>query len=269
MADRPGVEVYRRLLGSRVRGQLAYPLSFGLDMLAQALGQAIELVVILVLFGRVRAIGGFDADEVLLIFGLAGIAFGLADLVVGQLDDLPRWIRTGELDVLLLRPLPVLAQLITADLQLRRLGRVLVGLLVLTVVVTRAPIAWSPVAVLLLVSTPLVGAVIIGAIWVATCAIAFWVIEAREVANAFTYGSSLSTAYPVTVFAPWLRRTLTFVVPAAFVAYYPVLAILGRSDSLGLPDAVRYAAPLVALASVAVAGLVWRAAVRHYQGAGS
>jgi len=269
VADRPGVAVYRRLLGSRVRGQLAYPLSFGFDVLAQALGQMIELVVIVVLFGRVRALGGFGADEVLLIFGLAGIAFGLADLFVGQLDDLPRWIRTGELDVLLLRPLPVLAQLITADLQLRRLGRVLVGLLVLVFVLTRAPIAWSPVTVLLLVSTPLVGAVIIGSIWVATCAIAFWVVEAREVANAFTYGSSLATAYPVTVFAPWLRRVLTFVVPAAFVAYYPVLAMLGRSDSLGLPDAVRYAAPLVALASVAVAGLIWRAAVRHYQGAGS
>ncbi|HWN32256.1 MAG TPA: ABC-2 family transporter protein [Pseudonocardia sp.] len=269
MADRPGMAVYRRLLASRVRGQLAYPLSFGLDLLAQALGQTIELVVIVVLFGRVHTLGGFGADEVLLIFALAGIAFGLADLVVGQLDELPRWIRTGELDVLLLRPLPVLAQLVTADMQLRRLGRVLVGLLVLGVVLTRAPIVWSPVTVLLLISTPLVGAVIIGSIWVATCAVAFWVVEAREVANAFTYGSSLSTAYPVTVFAPWLRRLLTFVVPAAFVAYYPVLAILGRSDPLGRPDAMRYAAPLVAVASVAVAGLIWRAAVRRYQGAGS
>ena len=44
---------------------------------------------------------------------------------------------------------------------------------------------------------------------------------------------------------------------------------VSRSSPLGLPGAVRYAAPLVALASVAVAGLIWRAAVRHYQGAGS
>ena len=261
--------VYRPLLASRVRGQLAYPLSFGLDVLAQGIGQAIELVVILVLFGRVTSLGGFSADEVLLIYALAGISFGLADLVVGQLDELPRWIRTGELDVLMVRPLPVLAQLVTADLQLRRLGRVLVGVAVLAVVLTRAPIVWSPLTVVLLVVTPLVGAVIIGAIWVATCAVSFWVIEGRELANAFTYGSSLSTAYPLTVFAPWLRRLLTFVVPAAFVAYYPVLAILGRPDPLGLPAGVRYAAPLVAVAAVAVAALIWRAAVRHYQGAGS
>jgi ABC-2 type transport system permease protein len=48
-----------------------------------------------------------------------------------------------------------------------------------------------------------------------------------------------------------------------------VLAILGRPDPLGLPAGVRYAAPLVAVAAVAVAALIWRAAVRHYQGAGS
>ena len=262
-------QVYRPLLVSRVRGQLAYPLSFALDVLAQAIGQAIELVVILVLFSRVTELGGFTADEVLLIYALAGISFGLADLAVGQLDELPRWIRTGELDVLLARPLPVLAQLITADLQLRRLGRVIVGLAVLAAVLTRAPVAWSPLAAVLLVVTPLVGTVIIGAIWVATCAVSFWVVEGRELASAFTYGSALSTAYPITVFAPWLRRLLTFVVPAAFVAYFPVLALLDRPDPLGLPAALRYAAPLVAMAATGVAALVWRSAVRHYQGAGS
>jgi ABC-2 type transport system permease protein len=260
---------YLRVLGSRVRSQLAYPLSFTLDVLGQALAQAIELVAILVLFGRVADLGGFRAPEVLLIYALAAIALGLADLVVGQLDDLPRWIRTGEFDVLLLRPLPVLTQLITADLQLRRLGRVLVGAVVLVVVLTRAPVEWSAPMVVLLVSTPLVGGVIIGSIWVATCSVSFWVVEGRELANAFTYGSQLSSAYPITVFGPWLRRTLCFVVPGAFVAYFPALAVLDKPDPLGLPHLLRYAAPPVALATAAVATLIWRAAVHHYQGVGS
>ncbi|MDT7579393.1 MAG: viologen exporter family transport system permease protein, partial [Pseudonocardiales bacterium] len=104
-----------RLLASRARGQLAYRTSFALDVGAQAVAQAVELLVILVVFGRVRQLGGFDVDEVLLLYALSGISFGLADLVVGQLDDLPRWIRTGELDTLLLRPLPELLSLVTAD----------------------------------------------------------------------------------------------------------------------------------------------------------
>jgi ABC-2 type transport system permease protein len=261
--------VYRRILVSRVRSQLAYPVSFALDLAAQAIAQLVELVVILAVFGQVRALGGFERDEVLLIYALSGIAFGLADLAVGQLDDLPRWIRTGEFDVLLARPLGALAQLATSDLQLRRLGRSAVGLVVLGVAVTGAGIDPTPLNLLLLVTTPLIGAVIISAIWVVTCSVSFWVVDGKELANAFTYGSTITTAYPITVFGPWLRRLLCFAVPAAFVSYFPVLALLDRPDPLGLPHALRYANPLVAVAAVVVAALVWRTAVRHYQGAGS
>jgi ABC-2 type transport system permease protein len=261
--------VYRRILASRVRSQLAYPVSFALDVASQAIAQAVELVVILAVFGQLQTLGGFSRDEVLLLYGLSGISFGLADLAVGQLDDLPRWIRTGEFDVLLTRPLGALAQLATSDLQLRRLGRSAAGLVVLVVVVVGAGIAPTAGNLALLVTTPLVGAVIIGAIFVATCSVSFWVVEGKEVSNAFTYGSTLTTAYPITVFGPWVRRVLCFAVPAAFVAYYPTLALLDRPDPLGLPDALRYASPLVAVAAVGVAALVWRTAVRRYQGAGS
>lgn len=265
----PNIGVYLRILGSRARSQLAYPTSFALDALGQGIAQAIELVVILAVFAQVDSLGGFTRDEVLLIYALAGISFGLADLAVGQLDDLPRWIRTGELDVLLARPLGVLPQLLTSDLQLRRLGRVAVGVVVLVLVLIQGQVAPTPLNVLLILTTPLIGATITSAVWVATCSVSFWVIEGREVANAFTYGSQLTTSYPITVFGPWLRRALCYAVPSAFVAYFPALALLDRPDPLGLPHALRYAAPLVAVAAVAVAALVWRTAVRHYQGTGS
>jgi ABC-2 type transport system permease protein len=252
-----------------VRSQLTYPVSFALDTLGQALAQGGELVVILAVFTQVDTLGGFTRDEVLLIYGFAGISFGLADLAVGQLDELPRWIRTGELDVLLARPLGLLPQLMTSDLQLRRLGRAAVGAVVLVVVLVQGEVEPTPLNALLILGTPLIGATITSAIWVVTCSVSFWVIEGREIANAFTYGSQLTTAYPITVFGPWLRGLLCFAVPSAFVAYFPALALLDRPDPLGLPHFLRYAAPLVAVAAVLAAALVWRTAVRHYQGAGS
>ncbi len=263
------VRIHLRILGSRVRSQLTYPVSFALDALGQALAQAAELVVILAVFTQVDTLGGFAREEVLLIYALAGISFGLADLAVGQLDELPRWIRTGELDVLLARPLGVLPQLLTSDLQLRRLGRAAVGVVVLAVVLAQGHVEPTPLNALLVLGTPLIGATIISSIWVVTCSVSFWVIEGRELANAFTYGSQLTTAYPVTVFGPLLRRLLCYAVPSAFVAYFPALALLDRPDPLGLPHVLRYASPLVAVAAVLVAALVWRTAVRHYQGAGS
>jgi ABC-2 type transport system permease protein len=116
--------VYLRIIGSRIRSQLAYRTSFVLELVAQFIAGCTELIAIFVLFTQVSALGGFSAQEVLLIYGLAGTAFGLADLAVGQIDELPTFIRSGEFDVMLLRPLSTLAQLLSADVALRRLGRV-------------------------------------------------------------------------------------------------------------------------------------------------
>lgn len=262
-------EVYRRIVSSRIRSQLAYPASFALDLTAQVIGQCIELVAILVVFTQVSSLGGFDRHEVVLMYGLAATAFGLADLAVGQIQELPTYIRTGELDVLLLRPLGTLPQLLCADVSLKRLGRVGAGVAVLGYALATAGIGWTPLRVLVAASAPLVGAVILAAIWVAANTVSFWLVDGREVANSVTYGSSFSTSYPITVYGPWLRRVLCFAVPGAFVAYFPALALLGRPDPLGFPDALRYASPLVAVVAVGVAALVWRTGVRRYQGTGS
>ena len=263
------IAVYRRIVLSRLRGQLVYRVSFALDLTAQTFGQTIELFAIFVVFTQVSSLGGFSADEVLLIFGLAACAFGLADLCVGQVEKLPAYIRTGEFDVMLLRPLGTLPQLLSADIALKRVGRVGVGLVVYLWSLNRLELAWTPLRALVAVTAPLVGAVILGALWVAANAVSFWVVDGREVANAVTYGSNFTTSYPITVYGPWLRRLMCYAVPGAFVAYFPALALLDRPDPLGLPAGLRYSAPLVALVAVVAAAAIWRLGVRHYQGTGS
>ena len=77
--------------------------------------------------------------------------------------------------------------------------------------------------------------------------------RARRWANAFTYGGSQATQYPLDVLGDWLRRLFTFVFPLAFVAYLPASEIVGKPTPLGLPDWTVWASPLVAVLAAAVA----------------
>lgn len=266
MAD---LGMYRRLAGAAVRSQLAYPLSFVLQCIGQAVGQVVDLLAILVLFSHVRALGGFAVHEVLVVYGIAGVAFGLADMVVGQLDALPSYIRTGRLDALLLRPASALGQLCASEVTLRRLGRVVTALAVLSYALSIVDVQWTVPRAALAVLAPLTGFVILSAIWVVACSVCFWAVEGREIANTVTYGSNMFTAYPLGVFSSWLRRLMGFVVPGAFVAYFPALALLGKPDPLGLPAFLQWSTPVVAALSALVAAWVWRTALRHYRSTGS
>ncbi len=65
-------------------------------------------------------------------------------MLVGQLDELPTWIRTGTFDVLLTRPLSAFLQFLTSDVQLRRMGRVLLSAGVLVAVLVQGGITVDP-----------------------------------------------------------------------------------------------------------------------------
>jgi ABC-2 type transport system permease protein len=107
------------------------------------------------------------------------------------------------------------------------------------------------------------------ALFVAFSCIQFWTVDSTEFSNAFTYGGNTITQYPMTIFPRELLKGLTFVVPLAFVNWYPCLYLLDRPDPFGMPSWFAVLSPVAAALTLLVAGLVWRSGVRHYTSTGS
>ena len=113
------------------------------------------------------------------------------------------------------------------------------------------------------------GSIIFAAIFVLGAAFQFISIDSAELASAFTYGGQTLTQYPLNVFGKDIVRAVTFVVPLAFVNYYPVLFVLGKPAPLGLPSWIGLLSPVVAALMVALASLAWRGGLRLYRSTGS
>lgn len=259
---------YRALVGSRLRAQLAYRTSFAFDLVGNLGIGIVEFAEVYVLFHNVDALGGLDFRQAVLVFALANVSFSLADFVFGHVDGLPDYLRAGTLDVMLLRPRPVLAQLVLSDVSLRRLGRTLFALVLLAAVLPTVVEDWTPAKALLAVVAPLAGTAVYGALFVGAAASQFWLTDGREFANAFTYGGSYAGAYPASVFHVALRVFFAFVVPAAFCAYLPALVLLDLPGPAALPAWLGWCGPLAAAVVWGAALLGWRQGLRHYTGGG-
>lgn len=263
------LRAYWALLAAQVRSQAQYRTSFAVDVLSSLLFGVLDLTAVLVMFRVTPALAGFGFDAVLLMTALASCGFALADLLVGNIERLGQYVRTGVFDAVLVRPLGALVQLAAMDIATRRVGRVIFGLLMIVVAVINAGLVLTPTRLALLVITPLAGALIFSAVFVATATVAFWWIESGEAANGLTYGGLQFTQYPITIYGAVLRRVFAYGIGFAFVAYYPALAVLGRPDPLGGPAVLGYAAPLVGLAAAGAAGALWRLGLREYRSTGS
>jgi len=271
--DKPTVRelahIYRVMAGARIRADWQYRVSFFGYTFTQGLITVLDFLQIAVIFGQVDSLGDWSIAEVSFLYGTSAVAFHLGDLFVSQVERASQRIRLGTFDSLLIRPLGTMFQLCADDFAFRRVGKLVQGTAVLVYAVTALDVEWTVGRVGAFAMMLVAGTAIFSAIWVISASLSFWLIEASELMNSFTYGSSFATEYPLHIMGKWLRRLLTFVVPAAFVNYYPSLYILGRTDPFGVPGGVRFASPAVALVLVLVARAAWANAVRHYRSTGS
>ena len=260
---------YGAVLRAQVRSQAQYRASFAVDLVGSVTFGALDVVTVVVVFRVAPTLAGFTFPEVFLMTAIASCAFALADVLVGNVERLRVYVRTGLLDTVLVRPLGALLQLLVLDVAPRRIGRVAFGVATLAVAAVHADLALTPAHGVLLVVAPLAGAVIFSAVFVATATVAFWWIESGELGNALTYGGHDFAAYPMGIYGALFRRVLAYGLGFAFIAYYPALALLERADPLGAPAALGYASPLVAALAAGVAAQLWRHGIRHYASTGS
>ena len=269
MADLSNLALYRRLAGASVAAQMQDRGAFAVQALVGFVVNVVEFGAIALLFRRFGPLGGWSLPELAMLYGLVHTSYAITDGTAGGFDNFGNMVRTGEFDRLLLRPRPTALQVAGHELQLRRLGRLAQGLLVLIWGLAHAPIAWTVPRALLLLACPLGGAALFYGVLVLQATLAFWTTETLEVMNVLTYGGVEQGQYPLSIYRRGFRDFFATVVPIACVNYFPLHAILARPDPLGSPAAVHWLSPLAGPLFLALSLCAWRAGERHYTSTGS
>lgn len=264
-----GLRAYGLLALMWIRVSFTYRTSFVLLTLGQLFITALDFVAIVIMFANVDVLGGFGLAEIAFLYGGSSLCLGLADLALGNIERLGNRIRMGTFDAMMVRPVPLFAQVCADEFALRRLGRIAQAAAVLTWATASVDVDWTVGRALMVPYLVVCGTVIFLAIFTLGAALQFWTTDGSEAANAFTYGGSTLTQYPLTIYPVEAVKALTFLVPVAFVNWYPALYILDRPDPFGLPAALQFSSPVAGLALCLLAGLAWRTGVRRYRSTGS
>jgi ABC-2 type transport system permease protein len=259
-----------RFFAAGMRAQLQYPASALLLMVGHFGATIIDMVAIWALFDRFGAVDGWRFGDVAMFFGIVSISFSVADFMSRGFDVLgTELIRTGNLDRLLVRPRTLTLQLIGYDFRVSRIGRLVQGLVVVLIATRSLGLTWDVPAIALAVWTIAGGVALFFGLMVVQGAISFWTTESLEAMNLLTYGGVQAAQFPLGIYEKWFRNFLIFVVPIGCVAYFPVIAILGKVDPLGAPAWLLPLAPAAGFLFLGASFLAWRLGVAKYTSTGS
>jgi ABC-2 type transport system permease protein len=264
------IRLLMRYGSASIRAQMQYPANAIMLAIGQFTATMIDMVAIWALFARFGALEGWRLGDIAMFFGIVSVSFSIADFLSRGFDVLgSEFIKAGQLDRLLLRPRTMTLQLIGHDMRLSRFGRTAQGLAVLGIATVSLHFDWTLANVGIALWAVAGGIALFFGLMVIQGALSFWTIESLEAMNVLTYGGVQAAQFPLSIYERWFRNILIFVVPIGCVAYYPVLAILGKPDPLGAPRWLLLSSPLAGFVFLGVAFVAWQFGVRKYTSTGS
>ena len=258
-----------RLLLARLRGQMQYRASFVSQILGNAAIGLAELGSILFFFLHIDELGGWALGEIAILYGIATIGFGLGHLIASGLSGFSRMMVEGTFDQILTRPVSPFLQVVGSDIQIRRLGHVVQGIVALIIGFSLVDVPWDLSRAVALPAIILLITALYIALFALEATVSFWTTQGIEAVNIATYGGNTVGTYPIDVFADWLKGFFLFIVPLAFAVHIPMAWVLGKPVPLGLPGWIAiFSVPVIVLFGLAIGGL-WGVGIRRYRSVGS
>lgn len=255
--------LYKRFLRCYFQRLVEYPLDFWMGVFGNTLSQFGGLVFLWIMFTRTESIGGWNSDEVILLYGLSLSSGSLSRLLFSNLWSLGSvYIKQGDLLRLLTRPVDPLFHLFAEHFEEAALSGILLGVALVIRSLRVIGILDFRHASLAFIAI-LLGCAFPTAINLALASLSFWMLDSSPIMWSIG-GMSRFSRYPLTIYSRGFQRLLTWVIPYALGVYYPALYILGRSD-------MRCWAlvPCGALGFTLLALGLWSAGLRRFEGAGS
>lgn len=200
--------------------------SFIMQILFMILNNASFIIQWVVLYSLKNDVGGYEFNQVLLLWALAASTYGYSHFIFKKSFSLSDLITNGKLDSFLVQPKNVLISAITTDIEVSALGDILYGYIVLA-------ISGLTLTKFLLFSLfSVTGAIIITDVSVLLGSLSFWFGKSDMIADT---GNSLMTTfstYPDGIFKGIARIFLLTIIPVGLTAYFPVWIITEFNLSL-------------------------------------
>ena len=257
------ISLYLSLLKISLKEILIYRIDCIAGVFSQLVVQAVSLIFIGIVFQNTEDIAGWNFKQILLLYGITRISIGIQGYCFDALYDIgPKYIRNGEFDKILLRPVHPLISIIGASKEFVSIADFFIGLGITMYMLYMLAI---PVTVLLIIKIlffSIIGALIIGAISTIFSISSFWTYRSNEVIWSF-YRMYTFTEYPIDIYNGFIKILITMILPFAFVAYYPTM------NYLGLNDYMIYLSPIVAIILWIVAIKLWNLALNKYRSTGT
>ncbi|MGE7217406.1 ABC transporter permease [Priestia koreensis] len=220
-----------------------------------------------VLTQRFPTILGWNYYEILFISSFNMFCYSFSLLFFIQIQEIDYYVRNGEFDRILVRPMNSLFQFATIRFNINSLGTVLYSLIVLFYSGYHAK-DWGIMSITQAIVLIVCGVIVSFSIHLFIGATSFLTMQSGGFFQLKEVIYENVCNYPINIFSQGIQLFLTFILPIGFIGFYPSAGLLNKSSTL-LGDLVLPICILFSLVLFIVSYVFWNFAIKSYSGSGS
>ena len=264
------IRIAMQSLKMSIRSRMQYRVDSLVATLAVFIRESANIIVIYLALLKFDKINNWNINEMLFLFSILFLTYAFVVALFADLRDFSCMIREGRFDRLIVRPRGLLFQLIlnNADV-IATAGHGTLGIILFVVSAGRVGIHWDLKTILYYISAIAGGVLIQGGIFIMFSALSFYFVETNSIREIFYWNMRKFAGYPISIYNKLIQTIMIYVVPFAFVNYFPAQYLLRKDDMALYPDVYMYLAPLVGVVIYVVAYLFWRVSVKRYTSTGN
>lgn len=258
------ISIYLSMLLCSIKSMMEYRIDFIIGMISQLLTQVVELIFIWIVFQNTETLAGWTFDRLLLLYGITMLTISIVDFLFDSIYDIgPKYIKDGEFDKLLLRPIHPLISVMGDTKSLTAFGYMLISLILIISMLIKLQINITFVLIAKIILFAFSGALIIGAIMIMLSVTSFYTYKSNEIIWS-VYKIYTFAQYPIEIYNKFIRILITIILPFAFATYYPTLNYLNMENGW-----LMYLSPLVAIIFLIIAVKIWNWGLNKYRSTGN
>ena len=258
------INLYLKFFSIQVKSLLEYKKSFIFSVVGQIISSFFSILSIYFLFNKFGNIEGFTFNNVLICFIVSYVGFSLSECFFRGFDQFDKMISNGEFDRILTRPRGLVFQVLASKIEFEKIGKAIAAIIALFILLYVSPELLIIDKIFTIILMILGTIVIYASLFVLNGGICFFTTQSLEIMNIFTDGARDLTQYPLSIFHKYVKNFFTYIMPLAFVNYFPLLYVIGRTE-----NKLYMISTIVSILFIIPCYVVWRIGVRKYKSTGS
>ncbi len=258
------LSIYFKIVGQDIKSKMSYRADFIISTIGMIATNIAGFVTFMIMFGKFPSINGWGYYEILFLYGFSLVSITPTQCLLDNNWSLRRYVYDGDFIKYCFRPINLWFYYISEVFDVKGLGQLCFGIGTLIYASIKLAI---PISFLLVVKTVIglvTASLFMMALQNAAAASCFWIQNSFWLLD-ISLKLKDYAKYPVTIFNKVFKFVFTFILPVAFMAYYPSLAIL-RPDKVPI---LTWISPLFGIFLFWLSYRLWMKGARKYDGSGS